>query len=76
MTVRGFPPQRAQNEEIECALEELDSTQASFGRHSRWNDMSTHLEGQGGSQSELQMRRRSGSATLVPSTRQQLSLNY
>src|SRR5687768_5700297 len=49
MTVGGSPPQRTQNEEIECALEELDSTQASFGRHSRWNDRSTHLEGQGGS---------------------------
>ena len=25
MTVRWSPPQRAQNEEIQCALEELDS---------------------------------------------------
>src|SRR5262249_26974792 len=36
MTVRRSPQQRAQNEEIECALEKLDSTLASLGRHSRW----------------------------------------
>jgi hypothetical protein len=50
------PPQGAQNEEIECALEELGSVLASLGRHSRWEDMSTHLERQGGSERERLLR--------------------
>src|SRR5688572_13427076 len=36
MSVRGSPSQRAQNQEVECALQEFDAALVASSRHSRW----------------------------------------
>src|SRR5258707_216187 len=36
MAVRGSPSQRAQNQEVERALQEFDASRVASGRHSRW----------------------------------------
>ena len=43
----GPSRQRAEDEQVERALEHFDAVEFVFSRHSRWRIMSVHLECQG-----------------------------